>query len=427
MKLDSRLETIASFVRGGFICDVGTDHGKLPIYLLKNRVCERAVLSDINLLPLETAKRNTDAAGVGDRVEFIQTDGLTGISLDGITDIVIAGMGGELIADILAGAGESIKGINLILQPMTKRDFLLNFLLFEGFRIEEKVNVKDVNKEYTIINTTLVRDMRATVKKIYSALDAIAPFKFAEEWDNSGLLVGDFSDDEVNKILIALDISFNVVEEAITKNCEVIISHHPVIFHPLTKLLPQSPSSHAMKNDIYCICSHTSFDSSEMGMNNIFIPMFTKHFGIDHVYNKTPIEPTSDNNGIGIIFELPKAIETTTADFAQNLKEMFGSNIVKYIDVGEPLSIKRIAFCSGAGGEYLARIMDESLADAYITADLKHSHFIDAKGRNYPLFDCGHFATEAMMKEYAAKILQKQFPKTEFIIAETDTDPVAVI
>jgi dinuclear metal center YbgI/SA1388 family protein len=406
---------------------VGTDHGKLPIYLLENGICQRAVLADINELPLQTAKMNVSASGLESQTEFFQTDGLKGINLDGITDIVIAGMGGELIAEILANAGNSIIGVNLILQPMTKRDVLLNFLLFEGFRIENKISVKDSNKEYTIINTTLVRDMRATVKKIYSALDAIAPFKFSEEWDNSGLLVGDFSDDEVSKILIALDISFNVVEEAIAKKCEVIISHHPVIFHPLTKLVPQNPSTHAMKNDIYCICSHTCFDSSEMGMNNIFIPMFTKHFGIDHVYNKVPIEPTGNNNGIGIIFELPTAIETTATEFAESLKEMFGSNSVKYIDVGEPLSIKKVAFCSGAGGEYLARIMDESLADVFITSDLKHSHFIDAKGRNYPLFDCGHYATEAMMKEYAAKILQKQFPKTQFIIAETDTDPVTVI
>jgi dinuclear metal center YbgI/SA1388 family protein len=406
---------------------VGTDHGKLPIYLLETDICQRAVLTDINELPLKTAKKNISASGLVSQTEFIQTDGLKGIDLDGITDIVIAGMGGELIAQILAGAGDSLKGINLILQPMTKRDVLINFLLFEGFRIENKVSVCDVNKKYTIINTTLVRDMRATVKKIYSALDAIAPFKNAEEWDNSGLLVGDFSDDEVSKILIALDISFNVVEEAIAKNCEVIISHHPVIFHPLTKLVPQNPSAHAMKNDIYCICSHTSFDSSEMGMNNIFIPMFNKHFGVDHVYNKTPIEPTGNNNGIGIIFELPTAIETTATEFAESLKKMFGSNSVKYIDVKDKLSIKKVAFCSGAGGEYLARIMDESLADVFITSDLKHSHFIDAKGRDFPLFDCGHYATEAMMKEYAAEILKKQFPKTEFIIAESDTDPVTVI
>jgi dinuclear metal center YbgI/SA1388 family protein len=269
--------------------------------------------------------------------------------------------------------------------------------------------------------------MKATVRKIYTALDTIAPFSYAETWDNSGLLVGDFSDDDVNRVLIALDISFNVVEEAIAKNCEVIISHHPVIFHPLTKLIPHNPSVHAMKNGINCICSHTCFDSSETGMNNIFIPMFIKHFEIGHVYNKSPIEPTGNYNGIGIVFEIPEAIRLTSSEFAQKLKSMFGSNVVKFTDIKDSLSIKKIAFCSGSGGEYLGRIMDESLADVYITADLKHSHFIDAKGRNYPVFDCGHYATEAMMKEYAATLLSKQFPLTEIIISETDSDPVSVI
>jgi dinuclear metal center YbgI/SA1388 family protein len=427
VKLDKRLETIASMVCGDIIVDVGTDHGKLPIYLLENKICKRAVLTDINASPLFTAKKNVSASGLSEKTTFFQTDGLTDIDLEGVTDIVIAGMGGELIVDILKTALDRIKGINLILQPMTKHEILMNFLLFNGFLIKEKITIKTLNKEYKILNTTLVRDMKATVKKIYNALDSIAPFKNDEKWDNSGLLVGEFSDDEVDRILIALDISFNVVEEAIEKNCQVIISHHPVIFHPLTKLVPQTPSCHAMKNGIYCICSHTCFDSSEMGMNNIFIPLFTKHFGIDHVYNKTPIEPTGNNNGIGIVFELPEAIDTTSAEFAASLKEMFKANAVKYIDLKDKLSIKKIAFVSGSGGDYLIKIIDDSLADVYITGELKHSHFTDARGRKFPVFDCGHYATEAMMKEYAAEILKKQFPETEFIISETDTDPATVV
>ncbi|MDR0987046.1 MAG: Nif3-like dinuclear metal center hexameric protein [Ruminococcus sp.] len=425
MKLDARLGAVAGFVRGKYICDIGTDHGKLPISLLCAGICEKALCTDINKKPLDTAKKNAEKAGA--RISFCQTDGFDGIDLTEVTDIVIAGMGGELIADILLRGGERLCGKNLILQPMTRREILVNFLLSEGYRITGRKTVFDSGKKYDIINATMVRDMKATVKKIYSALDCIAPFSHAEDWDNSGLLVGELSDAEVDKVLVALDISFDVVEEAMAKNCGIIISHHPVIFHPLTKLLPQTPSVHAMKNGIACICSHTCFDSSETGMNNIFIPEFTRFFAVDHIYNKTPIEPTYDNSGIGIIFELPEAIDTTASDFAGKLKEMFHSAVVRFTDIKGNLNIKKVAFCSGAGGEFLSRIYDENLADVYITADLKHSHFIDAKGRNFPVFDCGHYATEAMMKEYAADLLRKQFPLTEIIISETDIDPVSIV
>ncbi|MDR0974978.1 MAG: Nif3-like dinuclear metal center hexameric protein, partial [Ruminococcus sp.] len=65
--------------------------------------------------------------------------------------------------------------------------------------------------------------------------------------------------------------------------------------------------------------------------------------------------------------------------------------------------------------------------DVYITADLKHSHFVDAVGRKFPVFDCGHYATEAMMKEYASNYLKSQFPETEILVSETDVDPVTII
>ncbi|MDR0974660.1 MAG: Nif3-like dinuclear metal center hexameric protein, partial [Ruminococcus sp.] len=398
MKLDSRLEAIAEFVRGDFLCDIGTDHGKLPIFLLKSKKISRALCTDINEKPLDSAKRNAASAGVS--MLFSCTDGFDGIDLTEITDIVIAGMGGELITDILARGKDKLSGKNLILQPMTKREVLLDYLINEGYQITGRKTVSDSGKKYYIISAVPVEYMKATVRKIYSALDSLAPFAYAENWDNSGLLVGELSDTEVDKILIALDISFCVVEEAIEKKCGIIISHHPVIFHPLTKLIPQTPSVHAMKNGITCICSHTCFDSSESGMNNIFIPTFIKAFGIDHIYNKKPIEPTIDNNGIGIIFELPEAIKTTSSEFAGRLKQMFSSGIVRFTDVGD-LTIKKVAFCSGSGGEFLSKIYDEKLADVYITADLKHSHFVDAVGRKFPVFDCGHYATEAMMKEYA--------------------------
>jgi dinuclear metal center YbgI/SA1388 family protein len=432
---DSRLSAVAGFVKGNVLCDVGTDHGKLPISLLKRGQCSRAVLTDINSGPLETAKKNAVSAKVTEHIEFLQTDGLDGVELTDITDIVIAGMGGELIADILARDKRRITGKNLILQPMTKREYLLAFLLKNGFRIIGRKRVSDGKKTYEIYNVMLVKKM-ATIKAVYEALDTIAPFSDAENWDNSGLLVGDLSDREVHRAIVALDISFAVVQEALEKNCDLIISHHPVIFHPLTKLVPRDPAVYAARNGICCICTHTSFDCAEMGMNNVFVPLFCSAFNIDHVFNKKPVEPignTDSNNGIGIVFELPKELLITAKDFASRLKTMFGSGVVKYTDPGKPsascdlLHIKKVAFCSGSGGEYLSKVMSTPAADVYITSDLKHNHFVDAKGRDFAVFDCGHYATEAIMKPYAAEFLKAQFPDMEVILSEADIDPANII
>lgn len=132
---DKRLLTCASFVsRGGIVCDVGTDHAFLPCYLVRNGVCERAVAADVNPSPLAAAKENIQRAGLEDKIDTVLSDGLDGISPNGVTDVVIAGMGGELIADIL-GRGKAFYSARFILQPMTKPERLRRWLWENGFEI----------------------------------------------------------------------------------------------------------------------------------------------------------------------------------------------------------------------------------------------------------------------------------------------------
>ncbi len=132
---DKRLLACAAFVSGGgIVCDVGTDHAYLPCYLVKNGVCKRAVAADVNPSPLAAAKENIQRAGLEDKIDTVLSDGLDGISPKGITDVVIAGMGGELIADIL-GRGKAFYGARFILQPMTKPERLRQWLWENGFEI----------------------------------------------------------------------------------------------------------------------------------------------------------------------------------------------------------------------------------------------------------------------------------------------------
>ena len=136
-KLGARLQSALPYLRaGGTVADIGTDHAYLPIEIIKKGLCERAVACDINRGPIESARRNIDAAGLSDRIDTMQTDGLHGVEKFHPTDILVFGMGGELIAKILSEAPWVKDGeIGLILQPMSHAEILRGWLVDNGFSI----------------------------------------------------------------------------------------------------------------------------------------------------------------------------------------------------------------------------------------------------------------------------------------------------
>jgi putative NIF3 family GTP cyclohydrolase 1 type 2 len=165
-------------------------------------------------------------------------------------------------------------------------------------------------------------------------------------------------------------------------------------------------------------------------MNSIFVSLFEEFFETGSVYNKRVIDDFGECHGVGTVFELPRKMSISSRDFALKLKAMYGSGVVKFTDKNDTLEIKKIAFCSGAGGEFLTEIINKKLADVYITSDCKHSAFIEAENAGntkFALYDCGHFATEAIMKKYLCDYLQSIFGDCEFIISESDKEPYSVV
>ena len=150
--INRRLTAVSEFIRQGSVLgDIGTDHAYLPVYLVSKGVCVRAIAADINKGPLLRAKQNISSYGLSDKIETVLTDGLHGIEHLGVTDIAICGMGGELIAKILDEAPFTASGnIRLILQPMTKADFLRSFLLSHGYAIKDETLVRD-DRIYQVI------------------------------------------------------------------------------------------------------------------------------------------------------------------------------------------------------------------------------------------------------------------------------------
>ena len=151
--LDKRLLSCADFVRAGAVfADIGTDHGYLPIFLLKEGRIKAAYLSDVNRGPLSSAESNARAEGLYEKCEFILTDGAAALSGKRITDYAICGMGGELIARIINDAPQLYtEGVRLILQPMTKQEHLRRFLLSNGFSVLAERFSFDSGKYYVTV------------------------------------------------------------------------------------------------------------------------------------------------------------------------------------------------------------------------------------------------------------------------------------
>lgn len=475
--LDKRLTLCAGFVRGNRVCDVGTDHAYLVAELLSNRKCDTAVAADINEKPLASAKITLEKAGVLDRAELILSDGLKNIPESGITDIVIAGMGGELIYKILSECGW-LKGKNLILQPMSRSEFLIKKLCENGFEILSRRAVTDGKLCYTVINAVkndmppftpsevfleigkldmsesssvlyaerqaerLFREGRAscrtekialaaeilkmtgrknmyTVKDIMILMDKIAPLENLHKGDNSGLLAGD-ENASVTKILFALDITCDVVREAAEIGAEVIIAHHPVIFHPLYSLNESDPACLAFKHGISCTCFHSPLDMADGGINDIIFDMLTPALKLKKQEVLEPVHP--DGRGYGWVCSVGS--EIMPDELGKLLKDMFGCTIVRYTNSGKP--IKKLAFCSGgAGGDLPLAIA--SGADAYITGDVKHDQWITARNSGIALYDCGHFHTEDIAVPYLIKRFAEEYPQLEAVRAKADRDPVDYI
>lgn len=153
IKLSNRLRAIAECVpKGSNVADIGTDHGYIPVWLAQNQFAKKLAAADINRGPLDHAKETAERYGVTDQIRFALCSGLAFEGSDEYDTVIIAGMGGELIASILEAAPwTSQKNTTLILQPNSRIPYLVEWLLDNGFRIVDASLVKDAGKLYQII------------------------------------------------------------------------------------------------------------------------------------------------------------------------------------------------------------------------------------------------------------------------------------
>lgn len=238
------------------------------------------------------------------------------------------------------------------------------------------------------------------LKEIFDFLNEKFPVETACDFDNPGILVGDLNT-EVTKAVIALDCTLDVIETAQKCGCQLIITHHPIIFEPLKKVLADSLVYKLIKSGISVISMHTNLDVGIGGVNDALCSAL-------ELKNVKKVE-----SGDGYLLNSGLLSPVLCADeLALYIKKRLGG-AVKY--VGCDKKIEKVLVCSGSGGSYLQDVSRLG-CDALITADVKHNVFLDAKRLNVALFDAGHFDTEDVITEPLKRLLEQNFSTVEFTV-----------
>ena len=251
-----------------------------------------------------------------------------------------------------------------------------------------------------------------TAGQIYDYIDSFAPFRNQDSFDNSGLCVGERGQ-EVSRVLLALDATDKVVDEAKERGCELIVSHHPVIFHPMKHLDTSYPAARTLAYGIACIGSHTSLDSAAYGVSDMMVDTlgFENLNVVPFINRKDP--ETGAPVGYGA---MAKCRKMSPAELAKLAKEKFKTAALRWSEGSR--EIETVACGSGA----CIDIFEDAVrlgADAVITADIKLDKFLEADRLGITLIDAGHYETEVIALPYLAEKISGKFG-VECIISTAD-------
>ncbi len=234
-----------------------------------------------------------------------------------------------------------------------------------------------------------------TVNELMQWIDAYAPFHLAAQWDHCGLQVGSPTG-EVQRLLVALDVSSKTLEEAIRLDCHCLVTHHPLIFRPMTSVredqYPGALVARALRARVSLIAAHTNLDIARAGTNDQLCALMG-------LTNLVPLEPGVGRQGddaplgLGRVGDLPEALSLT--GLARHLEGALGVSRVRV--VGSPGRIvRRVAVCTGSGGSLLELALASGV-DVFVTGDLKYHEAQRAMEEHLALIDVGHFASEHLI------------------------------
>ena len=255
------------------------------------------------------------------------------------------------------------------------------------------------------------------IKEITDAIERFAPLALQEGYDNAGLVVGD-PEREVGRALLAVDVTEEVLAEAEREGCDLVVTHHPIVFHPLKRLneadYVQRCVARAVRRDMALYACHTNLDSAPGGMSWQLAEML----GVGNLRVLQPSE-AGDGAGFGAVGELPEMVDTL--EFMRIIQRRLEVSVVRYSDIATS-EVRRVAVCTGAGASLIGEARRAG-ADIYITADMKYNDFM-TPDKALTVADIGHFESEYCAIQLIFDILSKNLCTFAVRKSERSRNPV---
>ena len=257
--------------------------------------------------------------------------------------------------------------------------------------------------------------MGTNTSEIFSYLETLSPLNFQESYDNCGLQVG-LSDVSVDKVLVCLDVTEQIVNEAERLGCGLIISHHPLIFRGLKhvgdKTYQERCVVRAIRSGISIYSSHTCLDNAPGGVNHKIASLL----GLQQLDWLSPAP--SGGHGSGVVGYLPQSI--SDVDFLSLLQQIFGVKCLRHSATNGRM-ISKVALCGGAGA-FLLKDAIASGADCFISGEFHYHDYFENDG--LLLAELGHYQSEQYTCELLSDMLKEAFPELEVIVTEINTNPI---
>lgn len=257
-----------------------------------------------------------------------------------------------------------------------------------------------------------------TINDACQFLDELAPTRLAEDWDNVGLLVGD-RNDSLQKVMTCLTVTPDSAAEAIDRGCQLIVSHHPVLFRATKRITTDATPTRLLwdliRAGVAIYSPHTGFDSAAGGINQ----SLCEKLGLKDISPLVPIPDDPDSLGAGRIGTLG---ETTLREFVELAKKQFGLDGLHIVgDMDQKIS--KVASACGSGGSFLGKAVARG-CDCFVTGESTFHTCLEAESHGVSLVLLGHYASERFAVEMLAKKIDEKFPDLEVWASEKEADPL---
>lgn len=258
------------------------------------------------------------------------------------------------------------------------------------------------------------------VKDIAEVIESFAPKSLQESYDNAGLQVGD-PEMGVAAALLCLDVTDDVLKEAKERECNLIVSHHPLIFRGLKQLTGSDSTQRlvmeALKNNIAVYSAHTNLDSVWDGVSHeIARKLSVKEL---EVLEPQPQNPKAGLGVVGNIKPLPKI------EFLRKIKETFNVAALRYSSQSPTLVVRRVAVCGGAGASLISSAI-KAKADILVTGDVKY-HDFTTYGDELIIADIGHYESELCSRDILLRVIRENFPDLPSYFSNSESNPIKIL